>query len=79
MTPGGGTRPPFAWRPHLGAWPEAGGVSFRVWAPERRHVELLLNPGLPSPRRRSLTPVGDGTFAAISADAAAGDLWVANY
>ncbi len=30
------------WRPTLGAWPEAGGVRFRVWAPERRRVELVL-------------------------------------
>jgi maltooligosyltrehalose trehalohydrolase len=31
-----------AWRPSLGAWPEAGGVRFRVWAPERERVELIL-------------------------------------
>jgi maltooligosyltrehalose trehalohydrolase len=31
-----------SWRPSLGAWPEAGGVRFRVWAPERRTVALEL-------------------------------------
>jgi len=60
------------WRPHLGAWPEAGGTSFRVWAPGRKHVELVLNPGLPSPRRHDLTLAGDGTFTGSVPDAAAG-------
>ena len=31
-----------SWQPRLGAWPEAGGVRFRVWAPERRRVELIV-------------------------------------
>ena len=35
-------------------------------------MELLLNPDHPSPRRHSLTPEGDGTFAGTFADAAAG-------
>ncbi|MCG6920791.1 MAG: malto-oligosyltrehalose trehalohydrolase [Acidobacteria bacterium] len=35
-SPGGG------WRPSLGAWLEPGGVRFRVWAPERERVELVL-------------------------------------
>jgi maltooligosyltrehalose trehalohydrolase len=30
------------WRPALGAWCEGGGVRFRVWAPERERVELVL-------------------------------------
>ena len=64
-----------AWRPHLGLWPDADGVSVRVWAPGRRHVELVMGPGLPATRRHSLTPAGDGTFAGTSADAAAGDLY----
>ena len=51
-----------AWRPNLGACPEAGGVSFCTWAPTRKRVDLVLNPSLPSPRRRSLTPTGDGMF-----------------
>ena len=75
MMPGVDARSAFAWRPHLGACPEPGGVSFRVWAPGRRHVELVLNPGVPSPRRQSLTPAGDGTFTGTSADAAAGAVY----
>jgi len=31
-----------AWHPSLGAWPEGRGVRFRVWAPERRSVSLVL-------------------------------------
>jgi maltooligosyltrehalose trehalohydrolase len=31
------------WRPTIGAWPEAGGVRFRVWAPERDRVELVIH------------------------------------
>lgn len=69
------TRPVPAWRPHLGAYPEADGVGFRVWAPKWRHVELDLNPGTASSRRHSLTPAGDGTFTGTFADAAAGDAY----
>ncbi len=36
------------WSPSLGAWPEAGGVRFRVWAPERQRVDLVL--AGPAPR-----------------------------
>ena len=31
-----------AWVPTLGAWREAGGTRFRVWAPDHRSVELVL-------------------------------------
>jgi maltooligosyltrehalose trehalohydrolase len=30
------------WKPSLGSWPEPGGVRFRVWAPERERVDLVL-------------------------------------
>jgi maltooligosyltrehalose trehalohydrolase len=30
------------WRPSLGAWPVGDGVEFRVWAPEKTCVELIL-------------------------------------
>jgi maltooligosyltrehalose trehalohydrolase len=36
------------WRPSLGAWPEPGGVRFRVWAPERERVELVLEGSEPA-------------------------------
>ncbi len=32
------------WTPQLGAWPADGGFRFRVWAPERQRVELVINP-----------------------------------
>jgi hypothetical protein len=50
------------WRPRLGAYLHRDAVTFRVWAPMRRHVELLLRPGLPASERRSLTRADDGTF-----------------
>jgi maltooligosyltrehalose trehalohydrolase len=31
-----------AWTPSLGAVPRDGGISFSVWAPEARHVEIVL-------------------------------------
>ena len=37
------------WRPSLGAWPEPGGVRFRVWAPDRERVELVLEASGPAP------------------------------
>ncbi|HUG55136.1 MAG TPA: malto-oligosyltrehalose trehalohydrolase [Vicinamibacteria bacterium] len=46
------------WRPSLGAWPEAGGVRFRVWAPARRRVDLVLEDGPPRPMDKQ----ADGTF-----------------
>jgi maltooligosyltrehalose trehalohydrolase len=64
-----------AWRPRLGACPDAGGVGFRVWAPARRRVELVLDPGRPSARRHDLEPSGDGMFAGTLRDVAAGDLY----
>ena len=62
-----------AWRPHVGACPDAGGVTFRVWAPARSRVELVLNPILPSSPRRRLISAGNGMFTATFADVAAGD------
>lgn len=62
-----------AWRPRLGACPDAGGVRFEVWAPARRQVQLLLHPGGPAARRRPLAADGDGTFTGAFDDVAAGD------
>jgi hypothetical protein len=36
-----------AWRPSVGAWPEGSGVSFRVWAPAARSVDLVLDAAHP--------------------------------
>ena len=69
----GASAPDGAWRPRLGAWPDAGDVSFRVWAPSWNRVELLFDPGLTSSRRRTLAPTGDGMFSGRFNDVAAGD------
>jgi maltooligosyltrehalose trehalohydrolase len=50
-------------------------VTFHVWAPLRRRVDLVLDRGLPSERRHPLTPVGDGTFTGTFADVSPGDLY----
>jgi len=61
------------WRPSLGAWPEGGGVRFRVWAPERERVELLSErPGKP-PLVLPLVRAADGTFSGFVPGAEAGD------
>ena len=31
-----------SWQPSLGAWPEGEGIRFRVWAPEARSVQVVL-------------------------------------
>jgi maltooligosyltrehalose trehalohydrolase len=64
---------PTVWRPHLGACQAAGGVAFCAWAPSRKHVELVLNAGLPSARRHDLTPAGDGIFTGTFTGVEAGD------
>ncbi|HEX6513108.1 MAG TPA: alpha-amylase family glycosyl hydrolase, partial [Chloroflexota bacterium] len=51
--------------PALGASPAAGGVWFRVWAPEARQVEILLNDQVVPMERH-----GDGTWAAVVATGA---------
>jgi maltooligosyltrehalose trehalohydrolase len=51
-----------SWRPSLGAFTVGGGVCFKVWAPGRRLVELVLDPHGPAPRRERLAPAGDGMF-----------------
>jgi maltooligosyltrehalose trehalohydrolase len=63
------------WQPRLGAYPDAGAVTFQVWAPMRRQVELILRPGLPSSQRRSLTPTDNGLFTGAFADVSPGDLY----
>lgn len=46
------------WKPSLGAWLEPEGVRFRVWAPERQTVELVLE-GEPAGSEPRLERVGD--------------------
>jgi maltooligosyltrehalose trehalohydrolase len=59
------------WRPTLGAWPEADGVRFRVWAPEAKTLRVIFD--APGPEAVSLQKFADGTFGALVTDAKAGD------
>ena len=71
----GSSRSKSAWHPNLGAFGSADWTTFRVWAPMRRRVELVLNPGGSPSRHRLLRRVGDGIFTATFADVAPGDLY----
>jgi maltooligosyltrehalose trehalohydrolase len=65
-------RPPPApplWSPQLGAWPADGGFQFRVWAPERRRVELVLHPGSSAEGAFPLERVSDGFYTGFVAAA----------
>lgn len=64
-----------AWEPRLGARPGRDGVTFRVWAPTRTRVALVVNPGLASSRERLLARADDGTFGGVFDDVGAGDLY----
>ena len=55
----------------VGAEPAAGGVAFRVWAPGRRRVEVMLEGG-GAPRLEPLAPEAQGYFAATIAGVGAG-------
>jgi maltooligosyltrehalose trehalohydrolase len=63
-----------AWQTTLGAWPDGERIRFRVWAPEKRSVEVLLT----GPGRQEIPPFAlerqtDGTFSGRHPDARAGD------
>src|SRR3712207_4682069 len=47
------------WRPALGAWPDKTGMRFRVWAPEKQKVELVIEG--PESRVYELERYQDGT------------------
>jgi maltooligosyltrehalose trehalohydrolase len=66
----------------IGADPmPAGGVAFRVWAPRRTRVEVVLESDASSPRRdghlraRELEPEADGYFAGFVREAGVGTLY----
>ena len=59
------------WRLGLGAESCAEGVRFRVWAPKRRGVEVLIENGLAVP----LAPEAGGYFSGVVPEAAAGALY----
>ena len=60
-----------AWRPALGAWCEADGVRFRVWAPTRARVDVLIE-SAGGVVAHALTSAVDGMFAGFVAGVAAG-------
>src|SRR5437762_2479201 len=49
-----------------------GGVHFRVWAPNRREVEVLITAGPGSPARITLDRESDGYFSGLSSAAGPG-------
>jgi maltooligosyltrehalose trehalohydrolase len=55
-----------------GAWPGEGGVRFRVWAPEARKLELVLEP---KGKRLPMESVGDGHFELVTREAGVGSLY----
>jgi maltooligosyltrehalose trehalohydrolase len=63
------------WTPHLGAYFEEDAVTFRVWAPAHRQVELVLRPGDVSMQRLLMTPAGDGIFTLTHRGVSTGDLY----
>ena len=68
--------PGVSWRPSLGAFRNDGGVCFRMWAPGRTLVELVLDPQGAAPRRERLASGGDGTFTGTFDTVTAGDLYM---
>ncbi len=58
--------------PPPGAFPTDAGVRYRVWAPEKRSAEAIVNGGM---RTVPLLPTDDGFFQGTDADGRAGDLY----
>ncbi len=56
----------------VGAEVAGGGVHFRVWAPQRRRIEVVFEGG---PAGVALAPEGDGYFSALAAAARPGMLY----
>ena len=61
------------WRPSLGAWSEAGGTRFRVWAPEANSVEVIPARPKADGLAFALEKAADGTFNGLVPDLRAGD------
>lgn len=59
------------WKPSLGAWPEDNGTRFRVWAPQKRTIEVVVEK--PGGFAFPLTKSDDGTFNGFSSDVHPGD------
>lgn len=52
-----------------------GGVHFRVWAPRRKQVEVVLEGGPGAPRSVALSSEPDGYFSGLASEGAAGTLY----
>jgi maltooligosyltrehalose trehalohydrolase len=63
------------WTPRLGAYFEEDVVTFRVWAPTHRQVDLVLRPGDASVERLSLLPGDEGIFTLTRQCVSKGDLY----
>src|SRR5262245_782618 len=61
------------WRPSLGAWPEAGGTRFRVWAPTAQKVWVDVDSVQSGKFAVALERFEDGTFGGLIARAGVGD------
>ena len=60
------------WTPSLGAWLQPDGASFRVWAPDRERVDVVVErPG--GPRVHALGRSTDGMFSGVLPGLRAGD------
>ncbi len=71
---GVGVRRHAARRLAVGAEVAAAGVEFRVWAPRRRRVEVVVERGA-APGAHPLAPGGDGWFSGLVPDLRAGALY----
>ena len=58
--------------PPPGAFPTDAGVRYRVWAPQKRSVDAIVNGG---ERTVALSAAGDGFFQGVDPDGRAGDLY----
>jgi len=56
------------WRPSLGAWIAQNGVQFRVWSPESRSIDLMVQCPETSASVLPLQPSGDGYFTGVFPD-----------
>jgi maltooligosyltrehalose trehalohydrolase len=65
-----------SWRATLGAFFNEAGVCFRVWAPTRRQVDLVLDPVGATRRCERLHRSDDGTFAGTFDTVGPGDLYM---
>ena len=61
------------WIAPLGAWPEPDGIRFRVWAPQARRVELVLEPAARPGQVYPLSRSADGYWGGLVAQARVGD------